>query len=421
MSYYRETKCPRCGHPLDGPHYDGCPACRHNKIAVNYETYYDLNEAALPDFPENGASDRNNGIFSYENFLPLGTSDPKISIGEGNTPFYKLERLGRLWGMDHLYMKDESKNPTMSHKDRLCSIIVSQAVRDNAPGVVISSTGNQGASAAAYCAAADIPCVIFTTPNVSSVMKTWMQAYGASVFVTPTMADRSIIMGKLVREMGFTPASGMLTPPIGSNPFAVDGYKTISFEIYRQMDKNVPDWMVVPISYGDTLYGIFKGMCDLKEMGYIRSLPRMAAAEVFGAAQKSLAAGSDLPVSTPSTPSIQTSIATGYITYQTLKALRLSNGTARTSTDPEALSMQLLLARTEGIFAEASSVSSLVATKKLLDERKISPDDRVVVLITSTGLKDPKTTESLLPKIPVIEPSIPSFLTAIKDFYHIVL
>ena len=107
-------------------------------------------------------------------------------------------------------MKDESKNPTMSHKDRMCSLIVSKALADKAPGIVISSTGNQGAAAAAYAAVAGLPCVVFTTPNVSETMKTLMQAYGAQVFVTPTMSDRGIIMEKLVREMGYYPASGLL-------------------------------------------------------------------------------------------------------------------------------------------------------------------------------------------------------------------
>ena len=183
-------------------------------------------------------------------------------------------------------------------------------------------------------------------------MKTFMQVYGAYVFVTPTMLDRGVIMEKLVHEMGFIPASGLMSPPIGSSCFGIDGYKTIAFEVYEQLGNQVPEWFIVPISYGDTLYGIYKGMSDLKEMGYISKLPKFVAAEVFGAVESTLSAQSEIPISQPGTPSIQTSIATGFTTYQTVKAVRETNGIARSSHDQEALKMQKLLAQTEGIYAK---------------------------------------------------------------------
>lgn len=414
-NYYRKVRCIRCGKPMETPYYEACPYCRQEGYNINYETVYDCKGGELP-----AREDESRGIYRFRDFysLPGGTG---ISLGEGNTPLHKLKRIGSEFGLENLYMKDESKNPTMSHKDRMCSLIVSKALADGAPGVVISSTGNQGAATAAYAAAAGLPCVIFTTPNVSATMKTFMQAYGAQVFVTPTMADRGIIMEKLVREMGYYPASGMETPPIGSSCFGVDGYKSIAFEVFEQLGNRVPDWFVIPISYGDTLYGISKGMQDLKDMGYIDKLPKLAAAEVFHAAETNLANGNEIPEEQPSTASIQTSIATGWVTYQTLKAIRECKGTARISKDEEALAMQSRLARSEGVYAETASCASLVALEKLVKEGTVKAADSVVALITSTGLKDPGTTERYLPDVPCIEPTIEAFRKAMKDAYGLIV
>ncbi len=412
MSYYKDVQCARCGRPMQKFFYDACPHCQEDGVNINYNTVYDLTDAKLPmketDQP---------GIYRFRDFFAIEPDETVISIGEGNTPLYHLKRIGEKLGLSNLYMKDESKNPTMSQKDRMCSIIVTKALLAGAPGVTIASTGNQGASTAAYCAAAGIPCVIFTTPNVSSTMKTFMQVYGAYVFVTPTMLDRGVIMEKLVREMGFIPASGLMSPPIGSSCFGIDGYKTIAFEVYEQLGNQVPEWFIVPISYGDTLYGIYKGMSDLKEMGYISKLPKFVAAEVFGAVESTLSAQSEIPISQPGTPSIQTSIATGFTTYQTVKAVRETNGIARSSHDQEALKMQKLLAQTEGIYAEVSSVASLVVLSKLVEEGKITQDQKVVVLITSTGLKDPDTTNLVLPKVPCIKPTLEDFKAEMKNSY----
>lgn len=412
MNYYEKTICPNCSKEITTKFYEACPSCKKERILVNYETIYDLKNAKLVKNIEE------RGIYKYSSFYPLNEDSTKISIGEGDTPLLKLERLGKLWEVDNLYIKDESKNPTMSHKDRMCSLMISKAIEMGAPGVAIASTGNQGASVAAYCAVAKIPCVIFTTPNVSSAMKTLMQSFGAYVFITQNMKDRVIMMKKLVEEYNYFPASGLEDPPIGSCCYAIDAYKSIAFEIFEQLGNKVPDYFIVPISYGDTLYGISKGMSDLKEMGLIKNSPKFIAAEVFGAAKTSLSKKSEIPLHVETTSSIQTSIAAGDITYLTLKSLKDNNGLAEISTDEEALQMQKLLCRTEGILAEASSVSGLVVFKKMLERKIISSTDTVVLLLTSTGLKTPEITDSWIEKTPYIEPNIADFKEKMLKIYN---
>ena len=412
MSTYRTARCPRCGHVLDGPFYEPCPVCAKEGHNLNHITEFDLSGAKLP-----GPGTGDEGIFRFRDFYAIGDGDPVVSLHEGNTPLYRLNRLGKALGFENLYVKDESRNPTGSHKDRLCAVIVSRALAEGAPGITVSSTGNQGMSAAAYASAAGLPCVIFTTPNVSDTMKTAMQIYGAKLFVLPTMADRTVLMERCVRDFGFVPASGLASPPIGSSCFGVDGYKSISFEIYEQMDQSVPDWVVMPISYGDGMYGIYKGMRDLKEMKYIDRLPRMAAAEVYGGAKETMRQKSEFPIPAPGEPSIQTSIATPWVTWQTVHALYDCNGAAETCADPEALEMQKELARTEGIYAETASVASLVAAKKLLDAGTIRKEERVVAVITSPGVKDPAVSRAALPEAPAITASVDEWKKAMKDVY----
>ncbi|MBQ6388483.1 MAG: pyridoxal-phosphate dependent enzyme [Mogibacterium sp.] len=414
MSAYRGVRCIRCGKKKETKYWEACPYCKSEGFNINYETIYECSGMSLPP-----AADESEGIYRFRQFYSMADCDTAVSLGEGNTPLHRLDRIGRELGLNSLYMKDESRNPTMSHKDRMCSLIVSKALADGAPGLVIASTGNQGAATAAYASAAGLPCVVFTTPNVSDTMKIFMQAYGAQVFITSTMSDRGVIMEKLVKELGYYPASGVESPPIGSSCFGVDGYKSIAFEVYEQMGGTCPDWFVIPISYGDTLYGISKGMNDLKAMGLIDKLPKLAAAEVFHAAEQNLADRNEIPQEMPSGPSIQTSIATSWVTYQTLRALEKCGGTARSSCDEEALEMQMRLARLEGVFAEPASCAALVALEKLVKEGKIRSDDKVVVLITSTGVKTAEVSEAVLPEIPCIEPTLESFRKAMKGSYSI--
>lgn len=416
MSYFKDVRCIRCGHPLgDGAFFEGCPVCHAQGINVNYTTTYDLKGAKLPP-RDNGQP----GMYRFREFMPLPDDAVPVSIGEGNTPLLKLNRLGEKLGIANLYVKDEARNPTLSYKDRLCSLVVTKALHDKAPAVTISSTGNHGAAAAAYSAAAGLPCVIFTVPEVPQTMKTLMQALGACVIVTPTAHDRWVIMEKCVREFGWMPASGFMAPPIGSNCYGIDGYKPIAFETFEQLGNKGADLVVVPACYSDGLYGTYKGWCDLKEMGYIEKVPKMVAAEVYAPIETALAKNDGKPLSMPTNDwSVSFSIATSTATWQGIEAVRGSDGYARSSSDEETMQMQLLLGSLEGIYAEASSVTTLVAAAKLAKEGKIGPDDKVVAVLTSTGLKDPGSTQKVLPAVPTIQPEMDELRAALKDAYGV--
>jgi len=396
--------------------FSGCSQCKAKGIYSNHQVIYDykrINEQIK--WPVSGR-----GLWKYKTFLPVDKNTQPVSLQEGNTPLIHLKKLGEKIGLSHLYIKDESKNPTWSYKDRLCSVAITRAVEDGAKVITASSTGNHGASTAAYAAAAGLPCVIFTTPEVPETMKTLMQSYGAIVIALPTFEDRWKIMRKCVEQYGWYPISGYEATPLGSNFYGIEGYKTIAFEIFEEL-RNVPDFVAVPTAYGDGLYGIWNGMVELREIGISSKLPKMIASEVFGSYKQSLKKSKIQPIDVPSTNSKSISIATARGTYQGLKALRDSNGLAEISTDTETMKMQKMLATMEGIYAEPSSVTSLVAISKLLKKDEINPDDTVVSIMTSTGLKDPQSTAEEMPDIDIIDPDLNTLKDLLEEKYNMFL
>ena len=286
-------ECLRCRAVYDDQRlFTGCPRCARESVNVNLSVALDhaalgpLTPASFPATPRS--------LWRFRQLLPLGDADP-VSLGEGATPLVHLERLGRRLGLPRLYAKDESQNPTWSYKDRLCSLAVTHAVATGARVITISSTGNHGASTAAYAARAGLPCVIFTVASVPDTMKTLMQAYGAAVVACPTSESRWTLMKEGIERHGWYPTSGWSVPPIGSNPFGIEGYKTIACEIAEDLDWTAPDVVAVPSCYSDGLYGIWKGWAELAALGLVKTRPRMLAAEPYGPLGHALARGLAVP------------------------------------------------------------------------------------------------------------------------------
>src|SRR3989442_12579830 len=337
-------QCLQCRSRFDEPRlFAGCPRCRAEGIAVNLTVEYDLaplDGVTADPFAATGARAREGasgggagkGLWRFRRLLPVRSTDP-VSLGEGATPLVHLERLGRRLGLPRLYAKDESQNPTWSYKDRLCAVAVTHAVESGARVVTIASTGNHGASSAAYAARAGLACVIFTLASVPETIKTLMQAYGAAVVACPTPEARWRLMRQGVERLGWYPTSGFSVPPIGSNPYGIEGYKTLAYEVAEELGWQAPDLVVVPSAYSDGLSGIAKGMRELHALGLIKTIPRMVAAEPFGPLAHALERGLEAPEPVEGGDSVAFSIASRYGTYQGLAALRASHGIGVRITD----------------------------------------------------------------------------------------
>ena len=418
-------ECLRCGAGFHDPWmFQGCPKCAEAGYNVNLSVVSPFIAEEWPGFPQAkrhlGGFQSEGSLWRYRDLLPV---DPEhiTTLGEGLTPLLQLQSLGEKLGINSLYLKDEGRNPTWSYKDRFCSVAVSKARELGAKVVTISTSGNHGAATAAYAAKAGLPCVVFTIPDVPGTIKTLMQVYGAYLVVVPTAQDRWNLMGQCIDQFGWYPASGYMNPPVGSNPWGIEGYKTIAYEIVEQLNGRPPEWVIVPTAYGDGLYGTWKGFKELKSLGAIDRLPKMVAAERFGSLAHTLDLGGDRGLDqvaeVPTSPSVAFSIANGISTYQALKALKESQGLAITASDEEILEMQKLLAGLEGVYGEASSVIALNVAAKLRAQGQADNGEVVVAVLTSSGLKDTAATAQILPSPPQIVPELAELRQALERTY----
>ena len=221
-----------------------------------------------------------------------------------------------------------------------------------------------------------------------------------------------------IERFGWYPTSGFVTPPVGSNPWGVEGYKTIAYELAEDLGWTAPDVVVVPSAYSDGLYGIWKGWMELQTLGLVKHTPRMIAAEPFGPLAAALERGlpAPEPVEAPA-PSVAFSIASRYGTWQGLAALRESGGAGVRMTDEGVLEAQRALAREEGLYVEPSSAASLTAVMQLVARGALDGQQTIVVVLTSGGLKDPGATRAWLPPVPVADGNFDRLLAVLHEAY----
>ena len=322
------------------------------------------------------------GFWRYREILP--PVKHMVSLGEGGTPLHKAERLAKAVGLKDLYLKDETRNPTNSYRDRAAAFLTSNAIDQGFEALVCATNGNMGASLAAYAAKAGLICHVLV-PKVVDVGKlAQMIAYDAVIEESGDIVDDSIRKASaLAKETGWYQATAEL------NPLVVEAQKTISFEINEQFA--VPDWVIVSMGSGGTIYSLWKGFKELKGLGLTRSLPRMIGVQTEGCAPivNELTEQSSSKSSkscNPSTRALAILVGEPLQSELAIKAIQESNGLALTVSDADILAAELQVAKLEGVFAEPASSATVAALQKLKVDQ-ISSDSSVVCLITGSGLK----------------------------------
>jgi threonine synthase len=258
--------------------------------------------------------------------------------------------------------------------------------------------------------------VIFTFKGTAGPMLTQMRAYGATVVAVENKADRWTLMEHAVREYGWFPTSPFFGPVVGSNPYGIEGYKTLAYEIAEQLDWQVPDWCVLPVCYGDALLGMWRGFEDMMAFGWTDRMPRMVAAEVSGSLGAALADGGDAPPDMRfNQQTVAVSIGASRGTYQALDILRRSGGAALTIGNDELMRWQETLSRAEGLYVEPASAAAPAAVEQLVHAGRIGAQDSVVTLLTASGLKDPAATATLQSDLQVLPADISQAIGALKS------
>lgn len=399
MTYATGLRCVNCGaaFPL-GPMFEGCPACRESGFVANLTVDYDY-AAIAQSLRREDLAQRPAGLWRYPELLPTGETVQRLSMGEGNTPLVWCQRLGQELGLRRLYAKNEATNPTGSFKDRLCCLAVAQAWESGAQVVTAASTGNHGASLAAYAARAGLRSVIFTLADIPPAMLTLMQVYGAAVVAVDSKEGRWMLMEQAVKAYRWYPAGTYVQPPVG-NPYGVEAYKTIAYEICAQLGWQSPDLVFVPVGHGDGLSGMWKGFKEFQRLGFTASQPAMVSVEALGALAKALSRGRPRVEPVSARPTVAFSIGSTLASHQALLSLRESGGRAVIVSDEEIMEAQKVLAHLEGLYAEPSSAAAVAGLMKLARKGEMHPDRIVVCLLTSGGLKDPGASRAYLPPVP---------------------
>lgn len=374
--------CQRCGQAYPPGHLaadrgQGCPVC----LASGYPA--GLTPTYAQERPWTVTANRR-GLARYAAYLPYWTFP---TLGEGDTPLVSLPDQAEEMGLGLVWIKYEGANPTGSHKDRMSPLVVARAAALGYDTVAVASSGNAGVSLSAYAAAAGLHCVVVSTPDMSP---NWARAIcftGAELVFTDTSLERWQLIQAEVEAGRWYPSANHLDPPLGSNPYGVQGFKTVAWEILEACAPHMPTVIIVPTARGDHLWGIWQGLVEAREMGLIDRYPRLVAAEPFARLSQVLD-GADYRAKfagqAPDMPSITGDTAT----HQATVALRGSNGLAVEASSEDARIAQARLAK-RGFYVERSSAAALAGLQKLALAGAVGRDDRVVLLITAHGFKEP--------------------------------
>ena len=316
---------------------------------------------------------------TYPDLLPVTSATPIITMGEGDTPLVRSNRLGRELGCTELYFKLEGCNPTGSFKDRGMVMAIAKALEEGTKAIMCASTGNTSASAAAFGAYCDIPTFVLI-PKGEVAMGKLAQAmiYGAKVIMINGNFDAALGM---VRE--FTQRNDV-TLVNSVNPHRIEGQKTAAFEIVDKLG-GAPDMLFIPVGNAGNITAYWKGFREYQDLGRSQALPRMMGFQAEGAAP--IVRGE--PVARPQTIASAIRIGNPATWNGAIEARDGSGGVIDAVSDDEILEAYRLLANKEGIFCEPASAASFAGLMKMHRQGMDLSDKRIVCICTGNGLKDP--------------------------------
>jgi threonine synthase len=349
-------------------------------------------------------------VWKYKALLPI--SREPVSLKEGGTPLYRVDRIAKSVGLTDVYVKHEGMNPTGSFKDRGMTVGVTKALELGMKTVACASTGNTSASLAVYGARAGVPAVVLL-PSGKVALGKLAQAlmHGAKVLSIRGNFDDAL---KLVRDLCDREGFYLLN---SVNPYRLEGQKTIAFEIADQLGWQAPDRLVLPVGNAGNITAIYKGFKELKNLGLIDSVPRMTGIQAEGASPIVTAiknnAAAITPEKHPETVATAIRIGNPVNSIKALIAIRESGGTAETVTDEEIIRAQQELAYLEGIGVEPASASSIAGLRKLVELGVIGTDEKVVCVTTGHLLKDSEHVLSVCPKPMEIDATIEAVRAAV--------
>jgi threonine synthase len=396
----RALACRECGHEVAlGPHY-ACPEC-FGPLEVAYD-YPAITREEIAAGPRN--------IWRYQPLLPVPTDITESPNTEpGFTRLLRAGNLGRELGIENLWVKDDSTNPTNSFKDRVVACALSAARELGAKVFACPSTGNLANAVAAAGARAGIKTVVFIPSDLERPKQINSAVYTENlVAVNGTYDDVNRLASEIAGE-----EEGWAFVNVNVRPFYAEGSKTLGFEIAEQLGWRLPDQIVIPVASGSQLTKVDKAFQELIALGLVDDKPyRIFGAQATGCSPVSIAYKTQAPSIRPVRPdTIAKSLAIGNPAdgIYVLDICRRTGGAVEDVTDQQIREGILLLARTEGIFTETAGGTTVACLKKLVDTGQLDPALETVVINTGMGLKTLDAVGEAVGPRATIEPSYAAF------------
>ena len=390
-------QCRECKKEFESTFKYICEDC-FGPLDVKYE---------FPSVSKDTFANREHTYWRYFELLPILDKSNIVSIDAGMTPLVKAEKLGKELGLNNLYIKNDTVNPTYSFKDRPAGVAVSKAKEFGLSAVGCASTGNLASATAAHAAKGGFPCYVFAPSDIEHAKITQALSYGAKYIAVDGTYDDA---NRIAAQIGDSKGIGIVN--INMRPYYVEGSKTLAFEVAEQLGWQVPDQLVVPVGSGAMLNAICKGFEELQSISLLDNVSgmHMIAAQPHGCApivdaykKKSPEV---IPVENPDTIAKSLAIGDPGDGRYVLKRLQQYNGYAEESNNKEILDAILLLAKTEGIFTEPAGGVSVAVLKKLVEDGKIDKNDKTICYVTGNGLKATESLMEVLPKPEVMQADI---------------
>jgi threonine synthase len=409
VSFVEGLRCRECGrnYPAEARHV--CDFCFGPlEVAYDYEAMAKVvtHESIAAGPPS---------IWRYADLLPVSGNHP-VDLSAGFTPLIKADRLAQELGLRELYLKDDTRNPTGSFKDRVVSVALSKARELGFKVAACASTGNLANSVGAHAARAGMASFVFIPSDLeqSKIAMTWV-FNGKIVAIDGTYDDVNRICAELASDR---PDWAFVN--VNVRPYYSEGSRTLAFEVAEQLGWRAPDHVVVPIGSGSQLTKIHKGFHELEILGLIEdgSSVTINGAQAVGCAPvaNAFASGSDQirPVK-PNTIAKSLAIGNPADGWYALQTVRETGGSVEAVSDTEIVDAMRLLARTEGIFAETAGGVTVATLARLAVAGKFRPDETVVAYITGSGLKTIDALGDNVRPTVTIAPNLEAFLAVEEE------
>jgi len=383
LSYLSHLECSGCGKEYSHQQlHTFCPICQSPLLSI-----YDL-ERARDAVDRDKISRRPKGMWRWHELLPVLNIENQIFLGEGDTPLLSLPHLENELGFSHLYVKDESSNPTGSFKARGLAAAVSKARELGVEKVIIPTAGNAGGAMAAYAARAGLKAYIFMPKDTPFANIEESRMAGAEVFlVDGLISDAAGLAGEKARAEGWFDVSTF------KEPYRVEGKKVMGYELAESFKWELPDVIIYPTGGGTGLVGMWKAFNELEKLGWLEKTkrPRMVSVQAEGCAPvvkafQAKASFCDFWINAHTIAS-GLRVPKSFADHMILHDIYESNGIAVAVSDDAILESQKKLASREGIFAAPEGAATLTALEELIKQGWVQPEEKIVLFNTGSGLK----------------------------------